>query len=63
MQQDFQLNPKIRDQHVWFPSAIGTLSSKSVHDALNSRNWVHDIRGAITVNVLSDFLKVWELSL
>jgi hypothetical protein len=35
---------------------------RSVHDALTSRNWVHDIRSVITVNVLSDFLKVWDLT-
>jgi hypothetical protein len=35
---------------------------RSVHDALNSRNWVHDIREAITVNVLSDFLNVLDLT-
>jgi hypothetical protein len=35
---------------------------RSVHDALTSRNWVQDIRGAITVSVLSEFLKVWDLT-
>jgi hypothetical protein len=35
---------------------------RNVHDALISRSWVHDIRGAITVNVLSDLLKVWDLT-
>ena len=36
--------------------------NRSVYDALTLRNWVNDIRGAITVNVLSDFLKVWDLT-
>jgi hypothetical protein len=48
------------------PHLVKLVSSRakmrSVHDALNSRNWVHDIRGAITVNVLSNFLNVWDLT-
>jgi hypothetical protein len=36
--------------------------NRSVYDALTLRNWVNDIRGAITVSVLSDFLKVWDLT-
>jgi hypothetical protein len=48
------------------PHLVKLVSSRAkmriVHDALNSRNWVHDIRGAIIVNVLSDFLKVRDLT-
>lgn len=48
------------------PHLVQMVSSRArmrnVHDALISRSWVHDIRGAITVNVLSDFLKVWDLT-
>jgi hypothetical protein len=34
---------------------------RSVYDALSGEDWVHDIRGAITVTVLTDFLKVWDI--
>jgi hypothetical protein len=48
------------------PHLVKLVSSRAkmrnVRDALNARNWVHDIRGSITINVLSDFLKVWDLT-
>jgi hypothetical protein len=48
------------------PHLVKSVSSRakkrSVYDALTTRNWVHDIRGAITLCVLSDFLKVWDLT-
>jgi hypothetical protein len=48
------------------PHLVQMVSSRAkmrnVHDALISRSRVHDIRGVITVNVLSDFLKVWDLT-
>jgi hypothetical protein len=34
---------------------------RSVYDALSGDDWVHDIRGAITVTVLTEFLKVWDI--
>jgi hypothetical protein len=35
--------------------------SRSVFEALSTGYWVQDIRGAITVRVLTEFLKVWNL--
>ena len=48
------------------PHLVKTVSSRakkrSVHNALTTREWVQDIRGAITLNVLSEFFKVWDLT-
>jgi hypothetical protein len=46
------------------PHLVKLVSSRakkrSVHDALTTGSWVQDIRGAITVNVPTDF--VWDLA-
>lgn len=34
---------------------------RKVYDALSGEYWVHDIRGAITVTILTEFLKVWGI--
>ena len=42
--------------------AIGQRSRcRSVRDALTDRQWTRDITGALTVNVLLEFLQVWDL--
>ncbi|WVZ50728.1 hypothetical protein U9M48_001955 [Paspalum notatum var. saurae] len=48
------------------PNLVLTVSRKSrkqctVSQALASRRWVTDIRGALTVQVLVEYLKIWEL--
>ena len=44
-------------------NAVGarTRRSRSVADGCSARNWVRDITGALTVQVLLDYLKIWEL--
>jgi hypothetical protein len=48
------------------PHLVRLVSSRarkrSVQDALTTGSWVQDIRGAITVNVLTEFFKVWDLA-
>jgi hypothetical protein len=48
------------------PHLVKTISSRakkrSVHNALTTRGWVQDIRGAITLSVLSEFFNVWDLT-
>jgi hypothetical protein len=52
--------------HQLAPHLVRLVSSRakkrSVHDALTTGSWVQDIRGAITVNVLTDFFRVWDLA-
>jgi hypothetical protein len=33
----------------------------TVHEALTERKWVSDIRGALTVGVILEFLHLWEI--
>jgi len=35
--------------------------SRTVAQALQNRGWVRDIRGALTVQVLMEYLQVWDL--
>jgi hypothetical protein len=35
--------------------------SRTVAKALNNRVWVSDIHGALTVPVLMDYLRIWDL--
>jgi hypothetical protein len=37
------------------------IQRRTVSQALSNRGWVADIKGALTVQVLIEFLKVWEL--
>jgi len=34
---------------------------RTVFYALNNRRWVSDLKGALTVNVLLEYLQLWEL--
>jgi hypothetical protein len=38
-----------------------TASSRTVHDALMSMRWIEDIKGAVTVGVLADYLTLWDI--
>jgi hypothetical protein len=35
-------------------------NSRTVHTALANRSWLNDIKGALTVEVLADFLDLWD---
>jgi hypothetical protein len=39
----------------------GVIKRRTLSQALSNRGWVADIKGALTVQVLIEFLKVWEL--
>jgi len=50
----------------WAPNLIKlipnrTLNQRTVAQALTNRSWVADIRGALTVQVLIEYLQLWEL--
>jgi len=38
-----------------------SLNRRTVAEALNNRRWVADIKGARTVQVLEDYLNIWDL--
>jgi hypothetical protein len=38
-------------------------NSRIVHTALANRSWLNDIKGALTVEVLADFLDLWDVIL
>jgi hypothetical protein len=35
-------------------------NSRTVHTALANRSWLNDIQGALTVEVLADYLDLWD---
>jgi hypothetical protein len=35
----------------------------TVHEALTTRKWISDIKGALTVEVMSEFLQLWDILL
>jgi hypothetical protein len=35
-------------------------NSRTVHTTLANRSWLNDIKGALTVEVLADFLDLWD---
>ena len=35
----------------------------TVHDALVENRWISDIKGALTINVLIEYLLLWEKTL
>lgn len=37
------------------------LNTRSVQEALTDRRWLTDIRGAVSVGVLVDFLDLWDI--
>ena len=44
---------------------FGTISNRarkrSVHEAMTEMRWISDIRGALTVDVLAEYLALWDL--
>lgn len=34
---------------------------RTVREALNANSWILDIKGALTVQVLLEYLKLWDL--
>jgi hypothetical protein len=34
---------------------------RTINDALQNGSWVHDIRGQVTMQMLSEFLSLWDL--
>jgi hypothetical protein len=48
-----------------FPNLFGAVAARArkrkVFDALNNRKWISDIRGALTVQVLTEYIHLWEL--
>lgn len=44
---------------------FGTISNRarkrSVHEAMTEMRWISDIRGALTVDVLAEYLVLWDL--
>ena len=47
-------------QHL-FNAVAARAKGRIVFDALNNRRWVSDIKGALKVNVLLEYLQLWEL--
>ena len=47
-----------------FPHLFGAVAARAkkrtVHDALVENRWIFDIRGALTINVLIEYLRLWE---
>ena len=37
------------------------VNRRTVAQALQNRSWVHDIKGALTVEVLVDYLLIWDM--
>ena len=44
-----------------FRAVAATARKRKVFDALNNRTWVSDIRGALTVHVLIEYIHLWEM--
>jgi hypothetical protein len=49
-----------------FPRLIGAIpkrviNCRTVHEAIVSAKWISDIRGALSVGVLTDYLQLWDL--
>jgi len=46
------------------PNLFGTVTARgrgrTVADALHNRKWISDIRGALTVDVIFDYLQLWD---
>ncbi|KAJ1268378.1 hypothetical protein BS78_07G130200 [Paspalum vaginatum] len=43
------------------PPTPRIVNSHTVCQALNNRSWVFDIRGALMVQVLTEYLHIWDL--
>jgi len=35
--------------------------SRTVHDALTNKQWIHDIVGTLTVQAISEYLSLWPI--
>ena len=46
-----------------FEAISSRAKRRTVHEAMTDRRWVSDIRGALTVNVLIEYLGLWDLLL
>jgi hypothetical protein len=44
-----------------FGSVSGRAKKRTVHEALTDMRWVADIRGFLTVAVLTEYLDLWEI--
>jgi hypothetical protein len=44
-----------------FGSVSGRAKKRTVQEALTDMRWVADIRGALTVAVLTEYLDLWEI--
>ena len=42
-----------------FRAVAARAKKRTVHDALVENRWISDIRGALTVNVLIEYLRLW----
>jgi hypothetical protein len=43
-----------------FGAVAARAKKRTVHDALEDNRWISDIKGALTVNVLIEYLHLWE---
>ena len=47
-----------------FPHLFGAMAARAkrrtVQDALVDNRWISDIKGALTVNVLIEYLRLWD---
>jgi len=54
-----------RSLDMMVPHLFGTISNRArkrtVHEAMTERRWISDIRGALTVVVLAEYLWLWDL--
>jgi hypothetical protein len=41
-------------------TTIGKRNKRTVAEALNNRRWISDIKGALTVQVLQEYLMIWD---
>lgn len=44
-----------------FAAVATRAKGRTVFDALNNRRWISDLKGALTVNVLLEYLQLWDL--
>ena len=53
------------DRQKFFPNLFRAVDARAkkrkVFESLNNRTWVSDIRGALTVQVLIEYINLWEL--
>jgi len=51
-------------EHI-LPNLFGIVTARgrgrTVADALNNRRWISDLKGALTVDVIFEYLQLWDL--